>query len=75
MAFVADVGNGPGTGNAIVKWDFDGDGKPDSEGKEASWAFTSGGDHKVVAWVEDGVNHQVKKVTTTVKLGGAGGGK
>jgi NADH-quinone oxidoreductase subunit L len=65
--FVADVGAGPAVKNAVIKWDFDGDRRPDAAGREASWTFVAPGPHHVTLWVEDAFGY-VTRVERTLAV-------
>jgi NADH-quinone oxidoreductase subunit L len=70
----------PGAGvagaTAKLRWDLDGDGKPDHEGPTVTVRPGDVGG-KVTLWIDDQVNHETIEVTREIKLTGAApqGGK
>ena len=49
----ADLGNGIASRGARAEWDFDGDGKADATGPDATWSYGAPGTYAVVLTVTD----------------------
>jgi NADH-quinone oxidoreductase subunit L len=68
VRFKANLGDGIEARGAQARWDFDGDGKPDSTGPEASWTYGSPGTYAVELQVTD-VFGRTATVKRSVEVG------
>jgi hypothetical protein len=68
MHFKADVGKGPSAKNAVINWDFNGDGQKDSTSADPTWTFDKPGKQHVTLWVQNLVDGKVKRLDRDIDV-------